>query len=81
MINPKTSFRKPLNYQQHYILLVKTHGIWCIDSSSWDENEVIQVYRKEKRLNPMMKTKVVTSPSDDERVIRRIVAEMNRYAR
>lgn len=85
MTNPykmkREYFRRPVTFPMFYILLVKTKGIWCIDSQSWNESEIHHAKREENRLNPNNKVKIVTSPSDDEKVIQRIVQEMNRYAR
>ena len=74
----KSYFRKPVEFNQYHILLVKTHGVWCIDCEAWDESVIRQAQQTEKRFNPEHKTKIVTSPSDDDRVISRIVREMNR---
>ena len=74
------NIRKPVSFTMYHILLVKTHGVWCIDSQSWNESEIIHARREENRLNPLNQCKIVTSPSDDERVVKRILNEMNRFA-
>lgn len=74
-------FRKPLNINLYHILLVYSHGMWMIDSHSWSESVVHQAQREEKRINPTNRTKIITSPSDDDAVITKIVREMNRFAR
>jgi len=74
-------FRRPVSFQQYYVLLVRSHGYWEIDSQSWNENEIEHAKREEKRLNPQNQVKIITSPSDNEEVITRLVREMNRFAR
>lgn len=73
--------RNNLKFDMYYILLVKTHGIWCLDCGNWNENVIRHAQREENRLNPSNKTKICTSPSDNDQVVQRIVREMNRFSR
>jgi hypothetical protein len=76
----ETFYRKPLSFNQYYFLLVKSHGLWCFDCGSWDENIILRAQREEKRVNPYNQCKVCTAPSDDEKIYTRIIFEMNRFA-
>lgn len=73
----KTMFRKPVSFNQFYILLVKTGRIWTLDCSSWNRDEIESKAIEIKHEG--LKWKLVTSPSDNETVINRIVKEMNRF--
>lgn len=70
-------FRKPVSFNQYYILLVKTGRIWVIDCGSWDKDEINSKAYELRQEN--LRWKVITSPSDNEVIINRIVKEMNRY--
>lgn len=73
--------RNNLKFDMYYILLVKTHGIWCLDCGNWDEIVIQHAKREENRLNPSNQTKICTTPSDNDLVVQRIVKEMNRFSR
>lgn len=78
-MNNEALFRKPVSFPQYYILLIKHRGEWQSDSGSWNESDIRRFEAIERRTNPTVKTKVITSPSDDFDVIRAILSQMNRY--
>lgn len=79
MIQDKANYRKPVSFSMYYIVLVKSHGIWCIDCGTWDDHEAKHVLHTAKNEHGSTKAMLITSPSDDERVISRIVSATNRF--
>lgn len=74
-------FRKPVGFSEYHVLLVKVEGIWCIDTGTWDHEEAKRLLSHERKMSGTTKTMLVTSPSDDERVVARIVAACNHQGR
>lgn len=78
MRNVESYFRKPVSFAQYHFVIVKSHGIWCLDCGSWDYEE-IRTYEKETaKVEGEKNVKLCSSPSDDERVVQRIIKAMNR---
>ena len=72
------NYRKPVSFQMYHFILVRTHGIWCFDSGTWNDIEGYKLNHDALHEYGRNNVKACTSPSDDETVLNRIVKAMNR---
>ncbi len=79
MRNQETYFRKPVEFAQLNVILCRSHGSnWVMDCATWNEAEARQLEKEAKGLYGLNNVKLVTSPSDNETVLARIIKEMNK---
>lgn len=78
LVNP---YRKPVTFPQYHFLLVKTGGIWCLDCGTWDFQSIKQSESALCKVFDKWNVKLCSSPSDDERVITKIISAYNHNKR
>lgn len=75
------NIRKPVSFPMYHVLIVRSNTIWTIDNGTWDETEARRLEKEEISLSGRSNVKLVTSPTDNDIVIRKIVARFNHPAK